>query len=283
MTKNSKEPVISLSNVCFKHNSFKNNSGSFSFDNLSLDVFPGTFVVFTGPNGSGKSTLALLLNGILKPSSGTVKVGDLSTSDKKSLPKIRKKVGIVFQNPYLQFVGNTVEEDVAFGPENSGLTSVEIKKRVSHSLAVVGMSEFKDRNPSELSGGEAQKVAIAGVLATDPDILIFDEITSMLDLESSNQILKIIDTLKTKGKTIIFICHDPRTVLNADQIYFFSKGKIKFSGTYKDYILSKKYPVSEITELLLSFQKKGYPVDILLNDPESVCSHLIDIIKSNNS
>lgn len=270
------KPIISLSNVNFEH-----KPGSFKLSDISFDIFPGTFVILTGPNGSGKSTLGLLLNGIYKPISGKVVIDGMSTSDKSKLPDIRKKVGIVFQNPYIQFVGNTVEEDVAFGPENLGLSSKEIKKRVKSALNAVGMSGYENRNPVDLSGGEAQKVAIAGVLATNPKVIVFDEVTSMLDLKSSKQILNIVNNLKSQGKTIVFICHDPRPISNADKIYTVSAGKIVFSGTYSEYILSGKYPVSDITELLLHFKKNGYPVDVLLKDPKTVYSHLAEVLNLN--
>lgn len=266
--------------VCMSHVFYSHEKDSFILSDLSIEIPHGSFVVLTGPNGSGKSTLALHLNGILTPDSGKVLIDGLSTEDRTSVSKIRKKVGIVFQNPYTQFVGSTVEEDVAFGPENLGYSSEKIKKCVDGALSAVGMSEFRDRNPAELSGGEAQKVAIAGVLAMDPEIIVFDEATSMLDPDSSRSVLNIVDALRKRGKTILFICHDPGSVLNADFIYVLLDGRIDFFGTSQEYILSEKYPISDMTKLLLCLRKRGYPVHIpLRSSPKEICSHIIRLFK----
>lgn len=201
--------------------------------NLSLSVEKGSFVALVGKNGSGKSTLAKLFNGLFLPTSGDVFIDGISTKDEEKIFEIRKKVGMVFQNPDNQTIATMVEDDVAFGPENIGLPHDEIVERVNWALDVVGMGEYKNRPVSKLSGGQKQRVAIAGVLAMKPDVIIFDESTSMLDPVGRNEVLKIAKELNEKGVTIINITHSMEESVQADRIIVLNKGTIAFDGTPK--------------------------------------------------
>lgn len=229
---------------------------------IDLEIRKGEYVVLTGKNGSGKSTFALCLNALLKPSSGKLEVFGLDTSVSKNLSRIRKSVGIVFQNPYMQFVGDTVEEDVAFGPENLALPRDEIIRRVNDAIGFVGLDVLRTHDPATLSGGEAQCAAIAGVLAMNPGCIVFDEVTSMLDAVSAGRIRCIIDRLRKDGKTIILISHDPAEILRADRVIVFDSGTISFSGTPAGYIENKAGALPEMTKLLIMFREYGCPVDI---------------------
>ena len=180
---------------------------------VSITIDAGSFVSVIGPNGSGKSTLAKLLNGLYLPSSGTVSVDGLSTKEKKNIPQIRRKVAVLFQNPDNQIVGDTVEDDTAFGPENLGLEREEISKRVQKSLSDVGLLEKRKVSPSSLSGGEKARLGIAGVLALNPEVLVLDEATAMLDSKGRKDVMEILYNLWKKGKTIILITHHPEETM----------------------------------------------------------------------
>ncbi|MGM0472337.1 MAG: ATP-binding cassette domain-containing protein, partial [Bacillota bacterium] len=173
------ESLIDLDDVYYKYQDQKDDS--WAVKGVDLEVKPGEFVAIVGHNGSGKSTLAKMLNGLLTPSQGEIRVDGKSTSDKSQLWEIRQQLGMVFQNPDNQLVANIVEEDVAFGPENLGLPSAEIKIRVQEALELVNMQDYARHAPHKLSGGQKQRVAIAGVIAMRPDCLVFDEPTAMLD------------------------------------------------------------------------------------------------------
>lgn len=212
---------------------------SFSYDkqkkvlkNLSLSIEPGEYVAVIGHNGSGKSTLAKLFNGLLKPDEGNITVDGLSSVDKDSVFEIRKKVGVVFQNPDNQLVASIVEDDVVFGPENIGLKREEIKERIDFALSAVGMEKYRYSSPERLSGGQKQRVAIAGVLALKPDVLVLDESTSMLDPQGRKEILSVVKKLnKEQGTTIIAITHYMEEVLEADRVIILNNGEIATEGT----------------------------------------------------
>ncbi len=202
---------------------------------VSFDVPSGQHIVILGRNGSGKSTLAKLINGLLLPNHGQVIVFQKNTADENLIWQIRQSCGMVFQNPDNQIVGTTVEEDVAFGPENLGVPSAEIRQRVDAALSEVGLSSYALKSPSQLSGGQKQKLAIAGILAMQPKCIILDEATSMLDPRAGSDLMALIKELQQNfGLTIIDITHDIEKAMAADYIHVMKKGKIFFSGTPRE-------------------------------------------------
>jgi len=213
--------------------SYSYPDGTPALENLNLVIKKGEFIGVIGKNGSGKSTLALQLSGLMKPQAGRVMIRGMDTRDPSKLPEIRKFVGIVFQNPETQFVGRTVEEDLAFGPENLCFSPMEIRKCVDMALAETGLEKYRHRSPKTLSGGQGQCSALAGVLAMRPECLIFDEVTSMLDPESGVSVLEIIKKLHRKGKTIVYITHNLEELHDADRIIVMEKGKVMLEGEPK--------------------------------------------------
>lgn len=254
--------------------SFSYPGSSPIFKKINLKIYKGDFTIIVGLNGSGKSTFAYHLNGLLIPTSGYLEVFGKKTWQRKNLSQIHREVGIVFQNPYLQFVGNTVEEDVAFGPENLGLSRDEIKKRVDTAIDSLHIRELADQDPSTLSGGEAQAAAIAGVLAMDPECIVLDEITSMLDVAAEERILKIIDGLRERGKTLVYISHNPKDLLKADRIIVFDKGEISFDGDIKQYIASGKYQLPEMVELLKHLREGGLDISETIANPKEAADEI---------
>ena len=207
-----------------------------ALQNLSIGIERGSYVAILGHNGSGKSTLAKLLNMILVPTTGKIYIdGQDITVDNFSdddLFAIRRKVGMVFQNPDNQLVATVVEEDVAFGPENLGLPREEIRKRVDSSLELVGMTEYSRHAPHKLSGGQKQRVAIAGIIAMRPDVIIFDESTAMLDPHGRREVVDIMERLnKEEGITVLNITHYMEEAVRADRVIVINDGKIAFDGT----------------------------------------------------
>ncbi len=198
---------------------------------VTLFVEEGEFVAIVGHNGSGKSTLARLMNGLLVPSSGTVTVAGKRTDDEKSLFEIRKTVGVVFQNPDNQMVATIIEDDVAFGPENLGLPSDEIRSRVDWALKSVGMLEYAEGTPHRLSGGQKQRVAIAGVLAIKPRVMILDESTSMLDPEGRRDVLEVVKKLnRDENMAVVMITHFMEEAMMADRIIVMNEGQVLMQG-----------------------------------------------------
>lgn len=204
-------------------------------NNLNIQIQKGQFIVVLGHNGSGKSTFAKHLNAIFSPTSGTVIIDGLDTKDDNNIFEIRQKCGMVFQNPDNQIVATVVEDDVAFGPENMGIPSQEIRKRVDDALAVVRMSEFATKAPHLLSGGQKQKVAIAGIIAMKPDCIILDESTSMLDPRGRKEVMSTVKKLnKEENITLIHITHFMEEAVDADYIYVMEEGEIVLEGTPKE-------------------------------------------------
>ena len=204
-------------------------------NNLNIQIQKGQFIVVLGHNGSGKSTFAKHLNAIFIPTSGTVLIDGLDTKDDNNIFEIRQKCGMVFQNPDNQIVATVVEDDVAFGPENMGVPSQEIRKRVEDALAVVRMSEFATKAPHLLSGGQKQKVAIAGIIAMKPDCIILDESTSMLDPRGRKEVMSTVKKLnKEENITLIHITHIMEEAVDADYIYVMEEGEIILEGTPKE-------------------------------------------------
>ncbi|MBQ7164883.1 MAG: energy-coupling factor transporter ATPase [Clostridia bacterium] len=213
---------------------FAYESGKNVLSGINITVEEGEFVCLLGRNGSGKSTLARLINGLLAPTGGSVSVFGMDSSDKKNLFEIRKRAGMVFQNPDNQMVASIVEDDLAFGPENVGVKREEIGERISYALAAVGMEEFRHSTPSRLSGGQKQRIAIAGVLALKPDILILDESTAMLDPKGRGEVMKVVKDLNKNGMTIVSITHYMDEAVDCDRAVVLSEGKIVMQGAPRE-------------------------------------------------
>ncbi|MGE5577662.1 MAG: energy-coupling factor transporter ATPase [Syntrophothermus sp.] len=236
-------------------------------DGVDLEIEPGEFIAIIGHNGSGKSTLAKHFNALLTPTSGRVLVAGISTSDTGRLWEIRQKVGMVFQNPDNQIVATTVEEDVAFGPENLGVAPAEIRRRVDEALQAVGMEEYVRHAPHLLSGGQKQRVAIAGVLAMRPACIVLDEPTAMLDPVGREEVLHTIKRLnQEEGITVILITHFMEEAVEAGRVIVMEKGKIVMDGKPKEVFSQVRrlkelhLDVPPITELAQSLAGEGVPV-----------------------
>mgnify|MGYP006328372817 FL=1 len=222
------KPIIELENLTFR---YQKNDERPALEDVSLKVYPGEWIAIIGHNGSGKSTLAKTINGLLAPESGKVQVGEYQLTE-EHLWSIRRMVGMVFQNPDNQFVGATVEDDVAFGLENQGIPREEMVIRVQEALKQVRMNEFATREPARLSGGQKQRVAIAGVVALRPDIIILDEATSMLDPEGRAEDIATIKNIKEENNTtVLSITHDIDEAANANRILVMRQGKLIDEGT----------------------------------------------------
>ena len=219
--------IIKIDNVSFKYQ----EETPYVIDGLSLTVEKGEFICVLGKNGSGKSTLAKLLNGMLLPTSGEISVFDMDVKDKNSIFDIRKKVGVVFQNPDNQMVATIVEDDIAFGPENVGLSREEIGERIDFALNSTGMQNYRLSMGQRLSGGQKQRVAIAGVLAIKPDVLILDESTSMLDAKGRREVMDVVKKLNKEGMTVISITHYMDEAVDSSRVVVLNKGKIVKDGT----------------------------------------------------
>ena len=219
--------AIEIENLSFKYSA----DSDFVIKDLSLSVDKGEFLCVLGENGSGKSTLSRLINGLLQPTEGSVKVFGLDTTDKKSVYEIRKRVGMVFQNPDNQMVATIVEDDIAFGPENVGVPSKEIAKRIDFALNAVDMQKYRFSAGQKLSGGQKQRIAIAGALALMGEILILDESTSMLDPLGRKEVMKVVKSLNEKGITVIAITHYMDEVASASRVAVLHEGKLCMLGT----------------------------------------------------
>ncbi len=221
--------IVKIDDITYSYTSETSITPALS--GVSLSVEKGAFIAIIGHNGSGKSTFARHINALFLPASGSVIINGMDTKDETKVWDIRKCAGMVFQNPDNQLVATIVEEDVAFGPENIGVPSKEIRERVDEALEQVGMSAFKERAPHMLSGGQKQRVAIAGVLAMHPDIIVFDEPTAMLDPEGRREVLETIRQLNSEGKTILLITHYMEEALQADTVIVMTGGRITKMGT----------------------------------------------------
>lgn len=266
--------IISCKNIRFSYED-ENNQKLEVLKGVDFDVEDGDFLAILGHNGSGKSTLAKLLNGILTPQEGEISVYGYNPKNDDDIWELRKKVGMVFQNPDNQIVATIVEEDVAFGPENLGVESRLIRERVDEALKVVDMYEYRLHSPSLLSGGQKQRVAIAGILAMDTSCIIFDESTAMLDPKGRKEVIQTAQMLnKQYGKTIILITHNMEEVVNANKVLILNDGKIALKGTPKEVFskidLLKKIglDVPQVTDLSSELRKSGIKIkkDIITID-----------------
>ena len=253
-----------------------------ALDDLTLDVKKGDFIAILGRNGSGKSTFAKQINGLLKPSSGTILVNGMDTAQEKNMLPIRQKAGMVFQNPDNQIIATIVEEDVGFGPENLGVPTDEIWKRVEKSLSQVGMLHYRKHSPNRLSGGQKQRVAIAGVMAMKPDCIILDEPTAMLDPSGRKDVLDTVLELKEKEQvTVILITHYMDEVVGADEIFVMDHGRIAMQGTPReifaqvDRLKELGLDVPQVTELAYELRREGWDLPECVLTSEELREELI--------
>ncbi len=243
-----------------------------ALDGIDIEVKAGDFIAVLGANGSGKSTFAKHLNALLVPTEGTLYVDGMDTSDHDNNLLIRQTAGMVFQNPDNQIISNVVEEDVGFGPENIGVPTEEIWRRVEESLKSVGMYEYRKESPNQLSGGQKQRVAIAGILAMKPECIVLDEPTAMLDTAGRKSVIKTVKELnKKEGITIILITHYMEEVTGADFVYVMSEGQVKMKGTPRqifarsEELARYRLAIPEVTKIAVGLRKRGIniPEDIL--------------------
>ena len=270
--------MLKAEKVTFSYKKEQNEKEHIVLRDIDIEVKTGEFVVVIGHNGSGKSTLAKNFNAILQPKAGKIYVDGIDASDHSRIWDIKQRAGMVFQNPDNQIVATIVEEDVAFGPENLGVPSEEIRKRVDEALSTVEMTEYANHGPHLLSGGQKQRVAIAGILAMKPKCIIFDEPTAMLDPSGRIEVIKTITRLnKEEGITIVLITHFMEEAVKADRVFVMDKGEIIISGTPREVFSEveklKKIglDVPQMTELAFELKQSGIHIkDDLLTIEEMV-------------
>ena len=258
--------ILEVKNVTYEYTDEEKTFAAVK--NLSLNIERGSFTVILGHNGSGKSTLAKMLNGLKKPTSGDVFADGINTKDEETEIEVKRKVGMVFQNPDNQIIASIVEEDVAFGPENLGIPPKEIEKRVEDALKAVDMWEFRKSTPHHLSGGQKQRIAIAGIIAMQPECLVLDEPTAMLDPKGRAEIISTLHRLnRDKGITVVLITHYMEEAENADRVIVMNDGEIiaddKPKVIFSDVERLKKVglDVPQTAELLYNLKKNGFAVD----------------------
>lgn len=257
-----------------------------AIDGVDVDIQKGDFVAVLGHNGSGKSTLAKHVNGLLLPTEGTVWVGDMDTRDEEHIWDVRKTAGMVFQNPDNQIIGNIVEEDVGFGPENIGVPTEEIWKRVEASLKAVGMTAYRLQSPNKLSGGQKQRVAIAGVMAMKPECIILDEPTAMLDPNGRKEVIRTIHELnRTEGITVLLITHYMEEAIEADRIIVMDDGRIVMDGQPREIfsrvreLKSHGLDVPQVTELAWELKEAGMPLADGILSREELVEQLVPLLR----
>ena len=270
-----------------------------AIDGVDVDIKKGDFVAVLGHNGSGKSTLAKHVNGLLLPTEGTVWVGDMDTRDEEHIWDVRKTAGMVFQNPDNQIIGNIVEEDVGFGPENIGVPTEEIWKRVEESLKAVGMTAYRLQSPNKLSGGQKQRVAIAGVMAMKPECIILDEPTAMLDPNGRREVIRTIHELnRAEGITVLLITHYMEEAIEADRIIVMDDGRIVMDGQPREIfsrvkelkshgldvpqvteLKSHGLDVPQVTELAWELKEAGIPLADGILSREELVEQLVPLLR----
>ena len=281
------EKIISAEKLAFRYPGIDDSPGVTVFEDLDFSVEEGSFVAILGTNGCGKSTLAKHFNSILLPTGGKVYVCGLDTSDPDRLMAVRHNVGMVFQNPDNQIVANVVEEDVAFGPENLGIASPEIRRRVDKALKQVGMYEYREHAPHLLSGGQKQRIAIAGVIAMEPKCIVLDEPTAMLDPKGRRDVMQTIKQLnREKGITIVLITHHMDEAAQADRVVVLSKGKVAADGTPAE-VFSQVQLLHDIglaapdsVELCWALNQQGYELPLTKLDAKECAQALYDWLEA---
>ena len=281
------EDIISVEHLAYSYPDLDGQKGTQVFEDLNLTIESGSFVAVLGTNGCGKSTLAKHFNSILLPSGGKVYVNGIDTSDLERIMSVRRCVGMVFQNPDNQIVANVVEEDVAFGPENLGVASPEIRRRVDKALKQVGMYEYREHAPHLLSGGQKQRVAIAGVIALEPKCIVLDEPTAMLDPRGRRDVMETVEKLnREKGITVVLITHHMDEAARAQRVIVLDKGKVKADGTPKQ-VFSQVEMLHEIglaapdpVELCWLLRQKGAQLPLDALNPEECAQALFAWLKA---
>ena len=280
------EPIISAQDVRFSYVTAE-GVAPIVLGGVSLDIEKGSFVAVLGHNGSGKSTLAKHMNAILLPTGGKVYVSGMDTSEDQLLLDIRRTVGMVFQNPDNQIVAIVVEEDVAFAPENLGVPSDEIRRRVDDALKAVGMYEYREHAPHLLSGGQKQRIAIAGVIAMQPRCIVLDEPTAMLDPIGRADVLRTIKTLnRERGVTVVLITHHMDEAAQADRLVVMAKGKVIADGTPKEVFQDVEglkavgLTVPDTTELLWQLRQDGLDLPLDALSDEECAQALYQLLKT---
>ena len=280
--------IIKVEHLAYTYPGMDDMPGVAVFEDMNLTVEEGTFVAILGTNGCGKSTLAKHFNSILLPTGGKVWVCGLDTSDEDRLMQVRRNVGMVFQNPDNQIVANVVEEDVAFGPENLGIASPEIRHRVDKALKQVGMYEYREHAPHLLSGGQKQRVAIAGIIAMEPKCIILDEPTAMLDPRGRREVMQTISRLnKEKGITVVIITHHMDEAAKADRVVVLHKGRVAADGTPKavfsqvELLHDLGLAAPETVELCDALNREGFHLPLDALSVEECAKKLYDAVMKN--
>lgn len=280
------DKAISVENLAYAYPGVDDTPDIVVFEDLELKIAQGSFVAILGGNGCGKSTLAKHFNSILLPTGGKVYVYGMDTSDEDKVIAIRRSTGMVFQNPDNQIVANVVEEDVAFGPENLGISSPEIRNRVDKALKQVGMYEYREHAPHLLSGGQKQRVAIAGVIAMEPKCIVLDEPTAMLDPKGRREVMETITRLNAeKGITVILITHHMDEAAQAQRVVVLHDGKVAADGTPKEVFAQVELlhnlglAAPDTVELCWELNKLGFDLPLSSLDPDDCAQILYDTLK----
>ena len=280
--------IISVENLAYTYPGFDDQPGVVVFEDMNLKIQKGTFVAILGTNGCGKSTLAKHFNSILLPTGGKVYVCGIDTSNEERIMQVRRNVGMVFQNPDNQIVANVVEEDVAFGPENLGISSPEIRHRVNKALKQVGMYAYREHAPHLLSGGQKQRVAIAGIIAMEPKCIVLDEPTAMLDPRGRREVIETIGRLnKEKGITVVLITHHMDEAAKADRVVVLHKGKVSADGkpeevfSQVELLHSIGLAAPESVELCWELNKEGFDLPLDKLAPQKCAQPLRDWLMEN--
>ena len=279
--------IISVEHLAYTYPGVEDTPGVPVFENMNLSIQEGSFVAVLGTNGCGKSTLAKHFNSILLPTGGKVYVCGIDTSNEDRIMTVRHNVGMVFQNPDNQIVANVVEEDVAFGPENLGVSSPEIRRRVDTALKQVGMYEYREHAPHLLSGGQKQRVAIAGIIAMEPKCIVLDEPTAMLDPRGRREVIDTVSRLnREKGITVVLITHHMDEAAKADRVVVLDKGKVAADGTPREVFSQVELLHSiglaspETVELCWELNRQGFDLPLDALEPEECAQALYNAVKA---
>ena len=280
------EDIISVEHLAYAYPAVENQPEMPIFEDLNLTVEQGSFVAILGANGCGKSTLAKHFNAILLPTGGKVYVSGIDTSNPERILSVRRRVGMVFQNPDNQIVANVVEEDVAFGPENLGVAAPEIRRRVNNALKQVGMYDYREHARHLLSGGQKQRIAIAGVIAMEPKCIVLDEPTAMLDPKGCREVIDTIASLsREKGITVVLITHHMEEAAKAQRVVVLHKGKVAADGTPGEVfsqvalLHSLGLAAPESVELSWELNKQGFELPLNALEPEDCARAIYESLK----